>query len=103
MERDGPLRQCSLCGKYMKFEGAVDLAGTGKASLSDPPPNLSVELFCCECGRIESCEPNTIQQRPLSDMIPEAYPRTWGDVGRPTAGSKCRCLIAPAGACASTV
>jgi hypothetical protein len=45
----------------MKFEGAAELAGTGKASLFDPLPNHSVDLFSCECGRIESIERNTVQ------------------------------------------
>jgi hypothetical protein len=61
MERENPMRQCTLCGRHMKFEGAAELAGTGKASLFDPLPNQSVDLFSCECGRIESIERNTVQ------------------------------------------
>ena len=61
MERDVRLLQCSLCGRHMKFEGATNLEGTGKARLFDPRPKRSVELFSCECGRTESRERNAHQ------------------------------------------
>ena len=61
MQREKPIRGCTMCGRPMKFEGAAELAGTGKASLFDPLPNHSVDLFSCECGRIESIERNTVQ------------------------------------------
>jgi hypothetical protein len=51
-----PIRQCTLCGKHMIFEGATELAGTAMVRLVDPMPNQVVNFFSCDCGRIESSE-----------------------------------------------
>jgi hypothetical protein len=51
-----PMRQCTLCGKHMKFEGEAELAGTAIVRFVEPMANQSINLFSCECGRIESVE-----------------------------------------------
>jgi hypothetical protein len=51
-----PMRQCTLCGKQMKFEGEAELAGTAVVRLMKSLPNQSINIFSCDCGRIESIE-----------------------------------------------
>jgi hypothetical protein len=51
-----PMRDCTLCGKDMTFEGAAELAGTAIVRLVNPMPNQVVTFFTCECGSIESVE-----------------------------------------------
>ena len=51
-----PMRHRTWCGKYMKFEGDAELAGTAIVRLVNPMPNQLVNLFSCECGHIESVE-----------------------------------------------
>jgi hypothetical protein len=57
----------------MKFEEAAELAGTAVARLVDPLPNRWVNLFSCECGRIESDE-QEVRPRTRQGASAEAEP-----------------------------
>ncbi|WP_157100372.1 hypothetical protein [Rhodoplanes sp. Z2-YC6860] len=64
MDGTAPTRHCTLCGRHMKFEGDAELAGTAIVRFADPVPNQVVNLFSCDCGRIESIEQEFVRSSP---------------------------------------
>ena len=70
--RSDPMRHCTVCGKYMNFEGVAELAGTAIVRLVDPMPNQLVSFFSCECGRIESVDQDRCSARSPSRRWPRS-------------------------------